>query len=88
MKLRTLFSTLVLVPLFVAPLALADSKQKKEEATKTRTQDDTEDISRSSGPRSCSATSGDGKKSCAVSCKDNENAECSNTETEADCVCK
>ena len=84
---RKLFSALVLVPLLVAPLALAEQKEKQEGA-KTQTEDDNQDISHSSGSRSCSATSGDGKQSCAVSCKDDESAECSNTTTEASCVCK
>lgn len=46
------------------------------------------DISQSKGPRSCSATSGDGKKSCSVSCKENESAYCSNTEKTVECYCR
>ncbi len=84
---RKLFSALVLVPLLVAPLALAEQKEKKE-PTKTTQQEKRLDVSTSSGSRSCSATSQDGKKSCSVSCKADEDAECSNTDTEAECACK
>lgn len=44
--------------------------------------------SEASGPRSCSATSEDKAQSCSVSCKENENALCSNTKTEATCLCQ
>ncbi len=40
------------------------------------------------GPgQSCSATSGDGKTSCSVTCKANERAICGNTQTSVACEC-
>lgn len=90
MNARKLFSALILVPLLAAPLAFADTKEKKEEKKeepKTKPQEKNLNISTSSGPRSCSATSGDKKQSCSVSCKENEDASCSNTDTEATCSC-
>ena len=43
--------------------------------------------SHSQGLRTCSATSGDGKNSCSVSCKANERAICGNTQTTVECRC-
>lgn len=78
MKTKTIiFVTLALCCITIAS-SMAESAKKK----------DADNVSTGSGPRSCSATSEDKAQSCSVSCKESENAVCSNTKTEASCFCQ
>lgn len=63
------------------------TETKNESEPDQATDKANKDISKSKAKTSCSCKSGDGKKSCSVSCKEGESAYCDCDDTTASCTC-